>query len=311
MMTSQEADSVWEQFSVEVDQRLADGLASILGEILPGGVVMEKIYGDLFPHELDQYQGPVQLSGYYLEGLGPEMRERISSALEEAGQKELLDQVVYSPLENRNWATAWQERYRPIPIGDKLVVVPTWLENPYPERTPVWMDPGMAFGSGTHPTTQLCLSLLERSLADSAPEEMIDVGCGSGILAIAASKLGVRSVLGLDIDPEAVRVADENARTNGVSRAVSFQAGSVMDIVHQRGPAPLTVANIIAPILLELFGEGLGELVLPGGRIILSGILQEQLPEILSRLELEGFVQIQQHQMEDWVGVIAEKSPGL
>lgn len=310
-MTAQDLDLAWEQFRVEVDQDLADELASRLGEILPGGVVLEKLYGDLFPHELDQYQGPVQLSGYYPKGMGQEIREKVSFALEKSGQEELIKKIIYSPLKNRNWATAWQERYRPIPIGERLIVVPSWLENPFPERIPIWMEPGMAFGSGTHPTTQLCLALLERSVIGSPPAQMIDVGCGSGILSIAASKLGVQSVLGLDVDPDAVLVSFENARKNRVSSAVSFLVGSVKDVLSQIEPAPLTAANIIAPILRELFEEGLGELVLPGGRIILSGILREQLPEIHSCLKSNGFVLPQQHQMEDWVGVIAEKSTDL
>lgn len=310
MQSEQDSKAEWEQISLEIEQSQAEELASLLGEIIPGGVVLEKLYGDLFPHELDQYQGPIRLSGYYLAELSQEIRERVTSSLEGSGHEGLLSQVACTPLPNRDWATAWQERYHPIPIGDKLIIVPTWLENPTPERIPIWMAPGMAFGSGTHPTTRLSLSLLEQALGDSLPDQMIDMGCGSGILTIAAARLGVKNVLGLDLDPDAITVSENNARKNEVSSAVSFQKGSVGEILGQEGlgrGVPLLVANIIAPILLDLFADGLAELVLPGGRLILSGILVEQLPEILSSLESNGFTQPEVHHLEDWVGLIAVK----
>lgn len=310
MVSEKESKVEWEQISLKVEQSRAEELAFLLGEIIPGGVVLEKLYGDLFPHELDSYQGPIQLTGYYPNEISQEIREKVANSLEGSGSEEYLSQVVYSALQNRDWATAWQERYHPIPIGEGLVVVPTWFDNPYPERIPIWMDPGMAFGSGTHPTTQLCLGLLEKALGVSLPEEMIDMGSGSGILTIAASRMGVKNVLGLDLDPEAVLVSEGNARVNGVSSAVSFQTGSVQDILGQEGPGkgvPLVVANIIAPILLDLFADGLAELVLPEGRVILSGILVEQLPEILCSLKSKGFQEPEIQQLEDWVGLIAVK----
>lgn len=309
-MTENHPAQHWEQVSIEVALHLAEGLAAALGEILPGGVVLEKNYGDLFPDQLASYSGPVRLSGYFPAEMRGGIQRQISSLLESAGGRALLEKAEYSPLEDRDWATAWQERYRPIPVGEKLAVVPSWLENPYPRRIPIWMDPGMAFGSGTHPTTQLCLALLEKSLAESPSGEMIDVGCGSGILAIGAVKLGVGQVLGLDNDPAAVRIAGDNARANAVSAAAAFFEGSVKDLLGQEGllnGASLVAANIIAPILAELFAEGLGELVLPGGRMILSGILKEQLPGILRCLEREGFSLLEQCQQGDWIGVIAEK----
>jgi ribosomal protein L11 methyltransferase len=309
-MNKNKIDQDWEQISIEVEPQLGDQLATLLDEILPGGVVLEKNYGDLFLHELDLYQGPVRLYGYFPAERSQEIKERIAAILENSGHESLLQKAVYSRLVNQNWAVAWQERYHPIPVGETLVIVPTWLENPYPERIPVWMDPGMAFGSGTHPTTQLCLTLLEKCLTGPLPGEMIDIGCGSGILSIAASKLGVGQVLGVDIDPDAVQISDENARTNSVSTQVAFKEGSIREILNPDGGvrgASLVVANIIAPILKDLFGQGLGALVFPGGKIILSGILKEQLPAILSCLEVAGFKHPEIQQQDEWVGLIAEK----
>jgi len=304
----------WEQVSIAVEESLAEQLSVLLGEILPGGVVLEKNVGDLFPHEVEYYQGPVRLLGYFQPEMRQEIEEQIIAGLKKAGLGELLGQVEFTALSDRNWETAWQERYRPLAIGKRLVVVPSWLDNPFPDRIPIWMDPGMAFGSGTHPTTQLSLSLLEKTLRKSSPEEMIDIGCGSGILSIAAVKLGVKHVLGVDEDPVAVRVSTGNAQANAISGSARFEQGSVKDLLGEGNSfqrATLVVANIIAPVLIDLFDEGLGDLVLPDGRIILSGILQDQLPRILLCLEQAGFVLAVKSHQDDWVGLIADKRSAL
>ena len=307
-MKEKDIDTAWEQLSFEVAQQKARELAPLLDEILPGGAVEERIYGDLFPHELDGYQGPVRLSGYFPAAMSQQIKKRVAALLDQLSLDPL--DVQFSALEHRNWAAAWQERYRPIPVGKRLVVVPTWLDNPYPDRLPIWMDPGMAFGSGTHPTTQLSLALLERCLEESQPGRMIDVGCGSGILSIGAAKLGVNQVLGVDIDPDAIEIASENAKTNRMSGSISFQEGSVKELLVQKGGSDgvlLVTANIIAPVLVDLFGEGLGDLVLPGGRLILSGILGEQLPEIQQNLDRTGFTLSVQLRQEDWIALAAVK----
>jgi ribosomal protein L11 methyltransferase len=223
-----------------------------------------------------------------------------------------LPNPAYSSLENKNWAAAWQERYHPIPLGEKLIVVPSWLENPQPGRIPIFIDPGMAFGSGVHETTQLCLILLEDALSEQPSTEMIDVGCGSGILSIAAAKLGVKQILGVDSEPEAIRVSVENAKKNGVKSSANFASGSVAEILSGKLPlsrASLVVANIIAPILEELFQVGLGELVPVNGRLILSGILQNQMASILNCLEMEGFEVKTRKKEGEWIAVLAEKTP--
>jgi ribosomal protein L11 methyltransferase len=311
-MTENKYPQEWEQFQVEVNLDLAEDLAAQLGEILPGGVVLEKNYGDLFPHELAQYHGPARLYGYYPAEISQEIQERITRILGNIGHEDLLLVAEYSSLENRNWATAWQERYQPVPVGKGIVVVPTWLDNPYLERIPIWMDPGMAFGSGTHLTTQLSLALLEKALIESNSPDMIDIGCGSGILSICGAKLGVSKVMGLDIDPDSIRISKENAEINAVSASVSFREGSVKELIGKDGSqhsASLVVANIIAPILEELFEDGLGYLVSPGGLLILSGILKEQLPGIQSYLDKAGFILSELEHKEDWIGLIAEKPP--
>lgn len=301
---------IWEQVSLEVELTIAEQMAAILETILPLGVVLEKNYGDLFPHELEGFQGLVRLYGYYPVESGQRIQGQITAALKRFGRGDLLKRLEYTHLKEQNWATVWKKRYQPIPIGKKLIVVPTWLENPDPNRIPIRLDPGMAFGSGTHPTTQISLILLEETISKSPPEKMIDLGCGSGILAIGAVKLGVKEVLGVDTDPEAVRLSFENAQTNEISDQVSFREGSVKDVLDSdewsRG-VPLIATNIIAPVLVTLFAEGMGELVSPEGKIILSGMLKDQLPRILLSLEQQGFVLLEEFQQQGWVGLLAKK----
>jgi len=175
------------------------------------------------------------------------------------------------------------------------------------------MDPGMAFGSGTHPTTQMCLMLLESILDNTSHQRMIDIGCGSGILSIAAGKLGVKFILGTDIDPDAIKVSTANAILNQVQDLTLFHTGSVYEIRKgnfEIDQAPLVVANMIAPILSDLFSAGLDKLVSPGGSLLLSGILEKQLIEMKEILDEKGFMLKKVHRMEDWTALWAEKPTG-
>ena len=300
----------WLEFSIEVDQDMADMVGNVLIGILPAGLVSERVFEEVFPHELDQVKGPIRIFGFYPEEEDLIYRERILEALNGLKDKVDLPDPVFSSLENKNWAAAWQERYQPIPVGDRLIVVPSWLENPDLERIPIYIDPGMAFGSGTHETTRLTLAMLEKCLTEQSHTELIDVGCGSGILSIAAAKLGVERILGVDSDPEAIRVSRENAKKNNLKKTIAFHTGSVQEILSEIFSLPratLVVANIIAPILEELFEEGLGDIVSPDGHLVLSGILEDQLPAILNRLEQSDFKVRNTLRQGEWVAVHAEK----
>ena len=303
-------DIKWIEFSIEVDQDVADMVGNALIGILPSGLVSERVFEEVFPHELDQVSGPIRIFGFYPEEEDLEFRKRILQALDRLKDRMDLPEPIFSSLENKNWSAAWQERYKPIPVGARLIVVPSWLENPDPTRIPIYIDPGMAFGSGTHETTRLTLTLLETSLTEETHTELIDVGCGSGILSIAAAKLGVERILGVDTDPASVQVSKENTDKNQIKKGAVFQVGSVSEILSERFSlhrATVVVANIIAPILVELFGEGLGDLVAPKGQLVLSGILKEQLPEITACLEERKFIIRKTLQEGEWVAVQAEK----
>ena len=216
------------------------------------------------------------------------------------------------PVAESDWAEAWKVGYQTVRFG-RLVVIPTWIETPLAAgEVPLRLEPGMAFGTGTHPSTQLCLLAVEQFAAPG--KSVIDLGCGSGILAIAAVKLGCAPALGVDIDPQAVAVARQNAAVNGVAGQLRLEAGSQAEILsgafgQQQGD--LVLANILARVLVLLAGQGLAQLVAPGGLLVASGILAEQAAEVETAFTAAGLAVRERRQMGDWVAVLAERPAAL
>jgi ribosomal protein L11 methyltransferase len=262
-----------------------------------------------------------------------ETRQKLEEGLFYLGMIRPLPAPAYRQIADQNWMEAWKANYRPIPVGERLVIVPAWMDSPDPTRIAVRIDPGMAFGTGTHPTTQLCLELMEGFFEDrktgrsglggvggpspSGREplkvletfrvpDVIDVGCGSGILSIAALKLGAERALGVDIDAESVRNSRENADLNGIGEQLILGQGSVAEVLQGGYPlksAPLVLANILAPVIIRLFDAGLAELLEPGGEMILSGILAEQELRVLTAAAAKGLKLVDRRQMGDWVAL--------
>jgi ribosomal protein L11 methyltransferase len=219
---------------------------------------------------------------------------------------------------------AWKTRYQPIPIGKKQIIVPVWMDSPDPARISIRIDPGMAFGTGTHPTTQLCLELLETVFDDGQkmkvggkssviglPSLVIDVGCGSGILSVAALKLGAQIALGVDIDEASVKNSRENADNNGIpAEKFLIGLGSVDEVKSGKfafSQALLVLANILAPVLIRLFEAGMADLIVPGGAIILSGILEHQADDVVAAGEKYGLKFVEKRQINDWVALLMRK----
>lgn len=194
-------------------------------------------------------------------------------------------------------------------IGRRLLIVPAGREvAPAPGMLPIRIRPGRAFGDGAHPTTRMCLAALEHVVTPGA--SMIDLGTGTGILAIAAAKLGAAGVLALDIDPEAVRVARENVAASGVAEQVRVEQGSLAEVLAARygaTQATLVAVNIFANVIVGFFADGLARVLAPGGRLVLSGFLRAQTPEIRACLRWNGLQQLAQEQEDDWACIIARR----
>ncbi|MCA1899395.1 MAG: 50S ribosomal protein L11 methyltransferase [Chloroflexi bacterium] len=296
----------WLEVSLTVNGELAEAVADVFARFAPNGVMTEQGVGFLNDEDLGAPAGPITVRAYLeINDQIEETRQKLEEALFYLGMIRPLPSPAYKQIADQNWMEAWKERYQPILIGSRLLILPAWLESPDPNRIPVKIDPGMAFGTGTHPTTQLCLELME-SAVNGNWRLVIDVGCGSGILSIAALKLGAEKVLGVDIDIESVKNSRENADLNGVGEELILGQGSVEEIL--RGDfgfksAPLVVANILAPVLIRLFDAGLADLIEPRGEIILSGILDHQAESVIQAGNAKGLKLNDKRQMGDWVAL--------
>ncbi len=202
-----------------------------------------------------------------------------------------------------DWKDKWKEFFKPSKITDHLVVKPTWEEyTPAEGESVIEIDPGMAFGTGTHETTTLCMVLLEKYL--KADQSVMDVGCGSGILAIAAALLGSKDILGVEIDPDAVRTAIENVELNKVSDVVTVQEGDLTKDVDK--VVDVIVANLMAPLVIELSGAA-AEHLTDGGIYISSGILVEKKDQVAEAVVAAGFEIIEILEKGEWCAIAAQK----
>jgi ribosomal protein L11 methyltransferase len=213
---------------------------------------------------------------------------------------------TYSLVDEQDWADAWKVHYHPVRIGRRILIRPLWIEMELaPDDVEIALDPGMAFGTGTHPTTQLCLEALEDAIQPGV--NVLDLGCGSGILAIGAAKLGAAHVLGLDIDPLAVQIAHENIAQNGVSDKITVQEGSLESVVTSARRFDVIVVNILARIIIAMCDQHLGETVRPGGHAIFSGIIADQADDVETALRKTGLTPFHRRQQGDWVVIEARR----
>ena len=213
-------------------------------------------------------------------------------------------QLETRSVNDQAWTDVWKKYFKPFHAGTHLVVKPTWEPfEPGPEDLVIEIDPGMAFGSGTHETTGMCLSLLEETI--SGGEEIIDVGTGSGILAIGAALLGAGHVLAIDIDPDAVRVACENVNNNHVQDTVSVRQGNLLE--HVSAVCDICVANIISDVIIS-FAAPLMDHIRPGGLFICSGIVSSRGDEVAQALEAAGYEILRREARGEWVAFLSRRN---
>ena len=302
-----EAMHAWLEVSLTCNGELAEAAAEVFSRFAPDGVVIEAVTR-YDPEQHEQVPtNDVRVAAYLPQD---EAIERTRLQLEEAfwhlRQIESFPELQFKSVEDQDWMAAWKQHYQPLKIGKKWLVLPAWINSdPSETRTIVRIDPAMAFGTGTHPTTQLCLLAIEDHLAPH--QAVIDLGCGSGILAIAALKAGASFALALDTDPLAVQAAQRNAQLNDIQANLQVAQGSLVEILAGNfalKQAPLVLANILAPVLVSLFQQGLAQVLQPGGRLVLSGILESQADEVLSAGREAGLGLIQRYQTEDWITLV-------
>ncbi len=304
--------SQWIEVSLRVDGESAEAIAEVLSRYGHQGVSLEQ--DGIEPDTWDETDPP-PAEGMILRAYFPddERAEATKAQLETAlGHMRLLYPMPapsYRPLREDDWSEAWKAHYQPLRIGERLLVRPRWIDVALGEGDiDIALDPGMAFGTGTHPTTQLCLEALEGVMQPALVA--LDLGCGSGILSIAAAKLGARQVLALDIDPIAVAATRENARANGVAEQITVRQGSLEIVRGSARRFDLLIVNILARVILQLAGGGLGDLLRPGGSALFSGIIESQVDEVEMALRGAGLQVQARRQLGDWVLLEARRTLG-
>lgn len=310
-----EAAGTWLELSVKADHEAVEAVSEILARAAPGGVSVEMPYhlvAEGLAAEIDTAQ-PATVRAY-LPALDPAGAERaIADVTRELGHLQAfglrpIGELEVTPVHEEDWAAAWKQHFPVMRVGKHLVIRPTWRRHrAQPGDVVLALDPGMAFGTGLHPTTRLCLAGVERWADEGilAGRTAIDVGCGSGILAIAAAKLGATSVLGVDTDVVAVDATIANAKRNGLGRRIPARRAS---LPTDGGPWDLVLANLIASLLVMLAAE-LTAALKPGGRMLASGIFIDREPEVRSAFEAAGLVIRERTGEGDWVALDVERPP--
>lgn len=212
-----------------------------------------------------------------------------------------VDAPAYAWVQDEDWANAWRQYFKPMKVGERLVVIPSWeTYDLAADELPLYLDPGMAFGTGSHATTGLCLRWLEQLVKPGA--RVLDVGTGSGILAIAAARLGATEIVGIDLDPVAVEVARENIAKNGVSVEIRLQT---LDRVEET-PADLVVANIIASVIIGILPDVAARMK-SGGRFLASGIIAEKKQAVVDAITATWLLPLEVREENGWVAILATK----
>jgi ribosomal protein L11 methyltransferase len=297
----------WLELVVEADREAIESVAELFGRFgYNEGVVIEEPFkqdpdGDNLAVDITK---SVRIRTYLpAESIDSETIEAIRSGLWSLGMIRPVGELVVERRREEDWANTWKEFYHPVKVGTKTVVRPPWQDyDPADDEIVVVLDPGMAFGNGTHHTTRLALVGLEALIEPGMT--VFDGGTGSGILAIAAAKLGAKHVDGVDIDPVSVRTAIENIGRNDLQVPVHLETGSIGQGEPFDGVQyDLVLANIIARILIEL-NESIFARVKPGGVLVLSGIIEDREEETRAIYEQYPLDFIERRQEEDWVSIV-------
>ncbi|MFC0558006.1 50S ribosomal protein L11 methyltransferase [Halalkalibacter alkalisediminis] len=309
----------WSEFSIHTTEEAVEPVCNILHEAGASGVVIEDPmdlvrewgdkFGEIYQLSPDDYpEEGVIIKAYFpvnsfLAETIDEIKESINGLLTydiDLGH----NKVQIAEVHEEEWATAWKKYYKPVKVSSSITITPTWEEyEPTENEMIIELDPGMAFGTGTHPTTVLCIQALDKYIKGG--EQVVDVGTGSGVLSIAAAKLGVKSVLALDLDYVAVESATLNVNLNRVQDVVTVKQNNLLEDVN--GHYEIVVANILAEVIVR-FVQDAAAVLKPDGLYITSGIIKRKKQEVKDALVDGGFTIEEIVEMDDWVAIIARKA---
>ena len=299
----------WMEVSLSVDGEAAEAVAELLQRYSYQGVAIEQ--ENIPPEAWDDGEAEppsrLTLRAYFpADRRVEETKLQLETALGHMSLMYPMPSPTYRLIEETDWAEAWKANYHPIRLGQHLLIRPEWVDiEPEPDDIVITLDPGMAFGTGTHPTTQLCLEALEELVQPHT--QVLDLGCGSGILSIAAAKLGADHVLGVDTDSIAVTATQQNSARNDIAEKITAQEGSLDTVTDSDQQFDLVVVNILAHIIIAMCDNLLGDVVKPGGIGIFSGLIADQAGEVEAALRHTGLKPYARRQKGDWVAVLAKR----
>jgi ribosomal protein L11 methyltransferase len=309
----------WSEISIHTTNEAVEPIANILYEAGASGIVIEDSfdlnkdhpdqYGELYELNPDDFpeEGVIVKAYLPVNSFLGETVEQIKSAINNLLLFNIdigLNKVTISEVHEEEWSTAWKKYYHPVKISSKFTIVPTWeeYEPVSSDELMIELDPGMAFGTGTHPTTVMSIQSLEQTVKKD--DIVYDVGTGSGVLSIASAMLGAKHVLALDLDEIAVKSAELNIKINHIQDRITVKQNNLLDGITE--PADVIVANLLAEIIVR-FTDDAFRLVKDGGYFITSGIINQKRQEVEEHIKKAGFEIVETIMMEDWVTIVAKK----
>lgn len=311
----------WSEICIHTTQEAVEPISNILHEAGSSGVVIEdpldltkdwnNEYGEVYKLSPEDYpEEGVNIKAYLpVNSFLGETVEQIKEAINNLLLYDIdlgSNKITISEINEEEWATAWKKYYKPVKISKRITITPTWeaYEPVDSDEVIIELDPGMAFGTGTHPTTVLCIQAIEKVMTKH--NKILDVGTGSGILSIAAARLGAEQVLAVDLDDVAVKAASINVKLNKVQDIVTVKQNNLVDNIEE--PVDIMIANLLAEIVIRL-ADGAEQLVKPNGYLIASGIIKTKKQEVKDVLENHHFKIIETLEMEDWIAIVAQREP--
>jgi len=296
----------WLELSLILNGELAEAVTEVLSRYSSGGVAIEMAADS--NSDLSAATDVLVKAYIPIDGQEDEQRRRIEEGLWHLSQIQPLPEPDFRIIKEADWQTSWKKHFQPITIGKRLLIIPPWITIEEIEREVIVLEPGMAFGTGLHPSTRICLEAMEDILQPG--DNILDIGCGTGILSIAAVLLGANHALAVDTDEIAVQVTRENAERNRIAEYIRVESGSLeqVKVLQTEIQKPdLIVANILSHILIELIQSGLATCVKPKGRIVLSGILVEQVEPLVNLATDANLELIDVRSEKDWRGLIFKR----
>ncbi len=309
----------WKEILIHTENEALEAISNLLNEKGANGVIIEdplelkkdkpKYFGEIYDLNTDKYpEEGIYIKGYFpnnsnFNELFTEIKQAVL-ALDEFGLNIGKANFKTREFREEDWAHSWKQYYKPTPISDKIVVVPEWDQSyeADDEAIILKLDPGMAFGTGTHPTTQLSVKALEKVVKNG--DKVLDVGCGSGVLSIASALLGAKEVWAYDLDEVAVNSTELNASLNGQENVIKAKQNNLLEGVEIK--ADVIVANILAEIIVKMLPDA-ATLLKTKGKIILSGIIKKNAKIVETALINNDFEVLEIQYDKEWVMIIAEK----